>query len=200
MSLSEQERELRALLDAATDLPWEEGDATPAERIDGLLVGPSQDIEPMIAAGCDPDDAALIVAAVNALPGLLDALADAQQRLDAVRAAVVKAQEMDKRGPDQFKTGQEHLPPAFREVNWKSAFMALAAIVTEIDAALDAAPSAPAEPHRVRDDDPRNPHGGTNPDCTGTLCPACGCCCHCADDCRCPGERGCAAQDCGCAA
>jgi hypothetical protein len=49
--------------------------------------------------------------------------------------------------------------------------------------------------------DPReiegNPHGG---DCTGTLCPECGCCMHCATDgacgcdgctdslCRCPSE------------
>lgn len=56
--------------------------------------------------------------------------------LAKIRAAVAEAQEMDKRGPDQFKTGQEHLTPAFRETNWKNAFLALALIFTQVEEAV----------------------------------------------------------------
>jgi hypothetical protein len=41
----------------------------------------------------------------------------------------------------------------------------------------------------------RYPHQG---DCTGTLCTACGCCCHCKDDGHCEGTSGCWDQACGC--
>lgn len=41
----------------------------------------------------------------------------------------------------------------------------------------------------------RYPHAG---DCTGTLCTACGCCCHCQTDGHCEGTVGCSDQDCMC--
>lgn len=52
--------------------------------------------------------------------------------VDRLESIISRAEEMDRRGPDAFKTGQEHLTPAFREVNWKSAFMALGALMTEV--------------------------------------------------------------------
>lgn len=54
----------------------------------------------------------------------------------------------------------------------------------------------PLVDHGVRRGDRKNPHQG---DCTGTLCPACGCCMHCAEDGHCMGTDGCAAADCYCA-
>ena len=34
--------------------------------------------------------------------------------------------------PEDFKTGQNHLPPAFREINYRDAFSALAHIIEQI--------------------------------------------------------------------
>lgn len=65
------------------------------------------------------------------------ALTDDRLRLAKVRAVVAEAQEMGRRGPGQFRTGQEHLPPAFREVNWEAAFKAVAALLTKVEDAVE---------------------------------------------------------------
>ena len=44
---------------------------------------------------------------------------------------------MDRRGPDQFRTGQPHLSPAFREVNWEAAFKAVVRLLNKIEDAVD---------------------------------------------------------------
>lgn len=75
--------------------------------------------------------------------GALTRAEDAEAVVKKVREAVAEAQAMDKRGPDQFKTGQEHLTPAFREVNWKQAFMALAKIMTKVEEAVADSPIRP---------------------------------------------------------
>jgi hypothetical protein len=59
-----------------------------------------------------------------------------QLALTKIREAVAEAQEMDRLGPDQFKTGQTHLSPAFREINYKSAFLALAKIFNKVEEAI----------------------------------------------------------------
>lgn len=41
--------------------------------------------------------------------------------------------------PDQFKTGQAHLSPAFREIDYRLAFTTLAEMVNEFERALDVA-------------------------------------------------------------
>lgn len=56
--------------------PWEAVAALPARC----------DIEPSVAAGIDPADAALIVAARNALPALIDAARERDQVVAAVSA------------------------------------------------------------------------------------------------------------------
>ncbi len=53
--------------------------------------------------------------------------------LGAVRALL----EIDALEPDQFRTGQTHLTPAFREVNYREVVLHISKIV---DAALDAVP------------------------------------------------------------
>lgn len=37
--------------------------------------------------------------------------------------------------PDDFKTGQDHLPPAFREVDFRAAFKAMVDVVNDIERA-----------------------------------------------------------------
>lgn len=64
-------------------------------------------------------------------------LCDEAERLAKVREVLALAAEMDKAGPDQFKTGQDHLTPAFREVNWEQAFKALAEFLTAIGEAAN---------------------------------------------------------------
>lgn len=65
---------------------------------------------------------------------------------DALAATVAKVQEyivqVNAMDPEAYKTGQDHLSPAFREVNFKDAFMDLAKIVNGIEAAV--APPDPA--------------------------------------------------------
>lgn len=65
-------------------------------------------------------------------PACLDEAAE-----DALRARLepllAKANGMR---PDHFRTGQDHLPPAFREIDFKAAFLALAEVFNEIEAAV----------------------------------------------------------------
>jgi hypothetical protein len=56
--------------------------------------------------------------------------ADPQAQVARVRELVAAA---DALRPEDFKTGQDHLPPAFRETNFHDAFMALAHIVEQIE-------------------------------------------------------------------
>ena len=72
--------ELRRLLDEATPGPWEY-----------LSIGPDDSYRVVakawgVAAACDYKDARLIVAAVNAIPALLDELDRLQATLAGVRA------------------------------------------------------------------------------------------------------------------
>jgi hypothetical protein len=55
-------------------------------------------------------------------------------KLAQVRAVLAKSDSMR---PDDFKINQEHLSPAFREVDYQAAFMALVAIVIEAQTLLD---------------------------------------------------------------
>lgn len=71
----------------------------------------------------------------KAQPGEPVGAADAEEALERVWAVLDKVDAMNSAGPDAFKTGQEHLSPAFREVDWLRAFMALAGLVTEIEQA-----------------------------------------------------------------
>lgn len=52
------------------------------------------------------------------------------EQLARVRELVAAANALD---PADFKTGQNHLPPAFREINFRDAFMALAHIIEQIE-------------------------------------------------------------------
>lgn len=52
--------------------------------------------------------------------------------LDRVREL---CDEADAKSPDDFRSGQDHLPRAFREIDYRAAFMWLAEIVTRIEAA-----------------------------------------------------------------
>ena len=62
----------RELLDAATPGPWEPGET---QRYHGGRYHVSySEVEPSVAAGCDPADAALIADARTSLPLALDAL------------------------------------------------------------------------------------------------------------------------------
>lgn len=54
--------------------------------------------------------------------------------LQRVREALAKANAMQ---PDNYRTGQDHLPRAFREVDYQRAFLDLIPVVNEIEAALD---------------------------------------------------------------
>jgi hypothetical protein len=51
-------------------------------------------------------------------------------KLAKVRELVAAA---DALRPEDFKTGQNHLPPAFREINYRDAFMALAHLMEQIE-------------------------------------------------------------------
>lgn len=62
---------------------------------------------------------------------------DLRAALRGVLTAVDQATELDRKGPDQFRTRQEHLPPAFREVQWEDAFRALAVIMTDVERAVE---------------------------------------------------------------
>lgn len=68
-----------------------------------------------------------------------------------------------------------------------------------INAATPDGTQKPSHPLKSAEEHPdlyrRYPHEG---DCTGTLCTACGCCCHCAEDGHCDGTPSCSAQSCGC--
>jgi hypothetical protein len=65
---------------------------------------------------------------VSPLAIAVDADGDAA-RLQRVRELVAAA---DALRPEDFKTGQNHLPPAFREINFHDAFSALAHIIEQI--------------------------------------------------------------------
>jgi hypothetical protein len=72
----------------------------------------------------------------NALIDDIRAVLDAENitsPLGRVRELVAAA---DALSPDDFKTGQNHLPPAFREINYRDAFMALAHIMEQIEEAV----------------------------------------------------------------
>ena len=62
----------RELLDAATPGPWEPGETQ--RYHDGRYHVSYSEVEPSVAAGCDPADAALIADARTSLPLALDAL------------------------------------------------------------------------------------------------------------------------------
>jgi len=50
-----------------------------------------------------------------------------------VREVVAMANALD---PDDFKTNQNHLPPAFRQIDYYTAFMALASLIELIEEAV----------------------------------------------------------------
>ena len=84
--------ELRRLLDAATLRPWwqewVEGDEWYA-----VYGQPTGDLVcPEVCTAGDADDTNLLVAAVNALPGLLDALEKAEAHRDSLAAALIEVQ------------------------------------------------------------------------------------------------------------
>jgi hypothetical protein len=83
-------------------------------------------------------------------------------RLRAVWAALDKANALN---PGSFKTGQGHLPPAFREVNFRAAFKALIDIVNEIEAASGYADRRAPRATCDHGYPPANPDG---------TCPSCG--------------------------
>lgn len=56
--------------------------------------------------------------------------------LDAVEPLFGEADEMD---PSDYKVRQGHLPPAFREINYRAAFMALAILLGKVESAARAA-------------------------------------------------------------
>ena len=91
--MSEIDRaELRRLLDAATPGPWwqewVEGDEWYA-----VYGQPTGDLVcPEVCTAGDADDTNLLVAAVNALPGLLDALEKAEAHRDSLAAALIEVQ------------------------------------------------------------------------------------------------------------
>ena len=60
----------------------------------------------------------------------LDRADQAEGRLAEVWDALDRANALH---PDQFKVGQDHLPPAFREVNFRAAFETLIGIVNQIE-------------------------------------------------------------------
>lgn len=60
----------------------------------------------------------------------VDRAETAEGRLAEVWDALDRANALH---PDQFKTGQGHLSPAFREVNFRAAFEALVGIVNQIE-------------------------------------------------------------------
>jgi len=84
---------LREVVNAATDLPWEAGE-TQHFADSGYHVSYT-DVEPNVCAGADPADAALIVAAVNALPVLLDRVAELELALGHAQCGVVAAKMLD---------------------------------------------------------------------------------------------------------
>ncbi|HET7386876.1 MAG TPA: hypothetical protein VFJ19_09475 [Nocardioidaceae bacterium] len=53
-------------------------------------------------------------------------LEDAEAEVQRLRAAL---NEIDRMDPDDFRTGQDHLLPAFREVNFRAAFERVVRIV-----------------------------------------------------------------------
>lgn len=61
-----------------------------------------------------------------AMPRLKELLADHEAETSRLRVAL---EEIDSLDPESFKTGQEHLGPAFRQVDFRSAFQAVARIV-----------------------------------------------------------------------
>ncbi len=76
----------RELADSGTPGPWQVGEIVPgvfAEHIPAYT-----DIEPCIAGGIDPTDAAKIVRAVNALP----AIADLLDAIEALRVHIAAHQ------------------------------------------------------------------------------------------------------------
>ena len=91
--MSEVDRaELCRLLDEATPRPWRqewvEGDEWYA-----VYGQPTGDLVcPEVCTAGDADDTNLLVAAVNALPGLLDALEKAEAHRDSLAAALIEVQ------------------------------------------------------------------------------------------------------------
>lgn len=75
----------------------------------------------------------------DALVSAADRAERERERAEAAERRVAEAREvLDKINalrPDQFKTDQ-HLPPAFREIDHRAAFMALAGLVNELEAVL----------------------------------------------------------------
>lgn len=61
----------------------------------------------------------------------------AEAVLDRVRASIAKANALR---PEDFKTGQDHLSLAFREINFRDAFTALAEILNQIESDVSTPP------------------------------------------------------------
>lgn len=78
--------ELRRLLEAATPGPWD------LAGTDGMGFAVHRGEHETVALYCDRDDAALIAAAVNALPGLLDENAALRAQVAELRAAVERVE------------------------------------------------------------------------------------------------------------
>ena len=102
--MSEIDRaELRRLLDAATPRPWwqewVEGDEWYA-----VYGQPTGDLVcPEVCTAGDADDTNLLVAAVNALPGLLGALEKAEGHRDSLAATLIEVQREKRLLADQVR-------------------------------------------------------------------------------------------------
>ena len=75
-----------------------------------------------------------------------DQSSESDARLTSVWVALDKANALS---PNDFKTGQNHLSPAFREVNYREAFRAMLDIVNrieEVSGYADRPTAPPAEP------------------------------------------------------
>lgn len=56
-----------------------------------------------------------------------------QTAIETIREVIADANAMN---PEDYKTGQDHLSPAFREVNFRDAFLATTQLLERIERAL----------------------------------------------------------------
>lgn len=73
-------------------------------------------------------------------------LADLAAKVEAVVADY--SARVEAMSPDNYRTGQDHLPPAFREIDFRAAFLALGELVNGFEASLRAVLTADSTPRQ----------------------------------------------------